>query len=146
MSEWPDVEGAVRDWLRADPGVSAFVGSRVFFGVPRNARDPQSFPLVTVARVGGAADPNEAPVDLALLSIECWGSIDPSGNGDKAEATAVVNAVRSALEGINGRTALSGFVDAFGVAEAGVVFAPDPDNDRPRYVLTAEVTAMATNS
>jgi hypothetical protein len=143
MSEFPDVEGALRAYLRADAGVSALVGQRVFFDVPRSTRE-SSYPLITVARVGGGTDASDVPIDLALISIDVWGTLDASGNGDKAGATAVVNAVRSALEAMNGRTTLSAGVDAFGAQEAGVVWLPDPDNGRPHYTVTAEVTAIAS--
>ena len=46
----PDVEGAVRAWLRAHPRL-ALLGTRVFFGVPEGV----TFPFVTVARIGGGA-------------------------------------------------------------------------------------------
>jgi len=139
MSDWPDVEGALRAHLRADAGVAALVGARVFFAIPSDAR-AASYPLVTVSRIGGGQSPtSDAPLDLALVSIDVWGA-----ERDKAAATAVVNAVRSTLEEINGRTTLTADVDAFGVQVAGVVWAPDPDNGRPHYAITAEVTAISS--
>jgi hypothetical protein len=140
-NEFPDPEGTIRAYLRADPDVSAIVGNRVFFGVPRKANE-ETFPLVTVARIGGADDPSEVPVDLGLLDISCWGSIDASGNGLKAPATELANAVRSALHRIRERTSAGTGTDVFGVQIGGVVWAPDPDNDRPRYVITAEVASI----
>jgi len=140
-NESPDPEGAIRAYLRADSDVSAIVGNRVFFGVPRSAIEA-TFPLVTVARIGGVDDPSEAPVDLGLIDISCWGSIDASGNGLKASATALANAVRSALHRIRQRTSAGTATDVFGVQVAGVVWAPDPDTDRPRYVITAEVVSI----
>lgn len=140
----PDVEGGVRTFLRAQAGVTAIVGQRVFFGIPKNA-DENTFPLVVVSRVGGGDDPEgEAPVDNALMQIDCWGGIDTSGNGKKAQAVALVNAVRDALFAVRGRTALSSTVDAAGIVVQSVVWLPDPSNDRPRYSLTAEVTAIST--
>jgi hypothetical protein len=138
---FPDVEGGIRTYLRNDADVAAIVGSRVFFGIPKGATE-STFPLVTVARIGGGSDTSDAPVDLALVSVDCWGTIDDSGHGDKAGATALVNSVRSALERMNGPTQLSGSMYGFGVQEAGVVWSPDPDNDRPHYALTAEVSAI----
>lgn len=140
-NEWPDPEGAIRTYLRGDADVQAIAGMRVFFGVPRKA-DEDTFPLVTVQRIGGGQDPtSDAPLDLALLQIDCWGSIDDSGNGRKAEATGLVNAVRSALDRIRERTS-AGTTDIFGVQVAGVTWLPDPADDRPRYSVTAEVIAI----
>lgn len=140
--EWPDVEGALRTYLRANAGVqTALGGQRVFLAVP----DDPPWPLVTVTRVGGGESAtSDAPVDQALVSIECWGEIDANGRPKWLALMTVVNAVRSALDVIRGRTTLSSDVDGFGITVAGVVRAPDPDNGRPRYVVTAEVTAICS--
>jgi hypothetical protein len=139
----PDVEGGVRTFLRANAEVAAIVGQRVFFGVPKGATEA-TFPLVTVSRIGGGDDFSEVPIDIALLQIDCWGGIDDSGNGKKAEAVSLLNAVRNACLAIRGRTALNSSVDAAGIFVQSVVWLPDPANDRPRYSVTAEVTAIST--
>lgn len=139
----PDLEGGLRTWLRAQAALSAIVGQRVFFGIPKKATET-TFPLLVVSRVGGALDPSEAPVDRPLLQIDVWGSLDASGNGKKAETTALVNTLRSLLAAVRGRTALSADVDAFGFDEQSCVWLPDPDNDRPRYALTVEVTGISS--
>ena len=141
MSDWPDVEGGLRTWLRADAALVALVGNRVFFGVPRGAVDA-TFPLVTVQRIGGGQDPSEAPVDLALMQFECWGTA--ADKGGKAVAWAVVNALRSRLETMRDRTTLATGIDAFGAEVVSVVWAPDPADDRPRYTLTVEVTGISS--
>jgi len=38
---------------------------------------------------------------------------------------------------------LNADVDAFGAAVAGVAYSPDPATDQPRYIVTAQVTAMS---
>lgn len=142
MSTWPDVEGGLRSHLRSVTALTtALGGQRIFWEVP----DAPPYPCITIARVGGGDTPgSDAPVDNALISFECWGEIDAQGRGKWRELTAVVNALRSALEDIRGRTTLASGVDAFGVQVAGVVRAPDPDNGRPRYVVTAEVTSISS--
>lgn len=147
MSNWPDVEGGMRAYLRANTGVQAALGAsqRVFLEVPHGATDA-TFPLVTVARVGGGESvTSDAPVDAGTLSISCWGQIDANGRPMWLSLMGVVNAVRSALETIRGRTTLTTGVVAFGAQVAGVVRAPDPSNGRPRYVITTEVTAMSSS-
>lgn len=136
MSTWPDVEGLVRDGLRADAGVTAIVGQRVFFGIPKEAKD-STFPLVVVRRVGGGQADGEAPLDVAGIQIDCWGSI-VRGNGVKSTATALVNAVRSWCESV-GTDSTSTLA---GANVESVLWLPDPDDDRPRYALTAEVSAI----
>lgn len=137
MSTWPDVEGLLRTHLRADTGVAAIVGARVFFGVPKGATEA-TFPLVVVQRVGGGADHSEAPLDVALMQVDCWGSI-ANGNGLKAPCTALVNSVRAALEavGTDSTAALKG------ANVESVLWLPQVDNDRPRYAVTAVVSAIS---
>lgn len=141
--ELPDIEGGVRTWLREQAPVTALVGQRIFFGVPKKATEG-SFPMLVVARVGGALDESEAPVDRPLVQIDAWGSLDASGNGMKAQTTTLVNTVRSLLAAVRGRTALSADVDAFGFDEQSCVWLPDPDNDRPRYSITTEVIGISS--
>lgn len=138
--EWPDVEGGIRDYLRGHTDVAAAVGARVFFGVP----DEPTFPLVAVRRVGGGDDTSEAPIDQALIQLDCWGGVDAAGHGKKAEADTVRRAVRQALYEIRGATALNASTVAYGAAVTSDVFLPDPNNDRPRYAVTALVTARKT--
>lgn len=143
MSSWPDVEGGLRTYLRADSALTtALGGQRVFWDTP----DDPPYPHIALRRVGGgdSAPTSDAPVDAALMSFECWGELDAKGRPKWRELMTVVNALRSALEAIRGRTTLASGVDAFGVQVAGVVRAPDPDNGRPRYSVTAEVTAISS--
>jgi hypothetical protein len=128
-----DIEGAVRDALRANAGVSALVGQRVHFGVPTNA----TWPLITVQRVGGGDDPGEAPLDLPLVQIDCWGA-----ERNKSQARAVADAVRAWARTVRRATALNTEVKAYGVAVESDLWAPDP-TDRPRYAITASVTARS---
>lgn len=138
----PDVEGALRTWLRTQTTVTALVGQRIFFGVPKGATEA-TFPMIAISRIGGGDAPGDAPVDIALVQFDVWGSIDDSGNGRKAEATAVVNALRSTVRSV-ADTPLTADVDAFGIDVQSVIWLPDPANDRPRYTVTAEVTAISS--
>lgn len=138
---YPDIEGALRTWLRGRAAITALVGQRVFFGVPDKA---ETWPLITIRRVGGGDDPGIAPVDRALVQLDVWGDIDASGHGKKADATTLVNTLRAELSAVDRRTALTASVHALGISVESVVWLPDPDNDRPRYVVTAEVTALSS--
>lgn len=128
-----DIEGAVRDHLRADTGVSALVAQRVYFGVPSSP----TWPLITVQRIGGGDDPGEAPIDLPLVQIDCWGA-----ERNLTQARAVADAVRAWASAIRRATALNTEVVAYGVEVVGDVRSPDA-TDRPRYVLTTSVMARA---
>jgi hypothetical protein len=142
--DFPDVEGGVRDYLRAHASVSALVGTRVFFGIPA----APTFPLITVTRVGGTDDTSEATIDQALVQIDCWGRLyadtDPTHKGgDKAQCDAVRRAVRRAFRDIRTATALNASTVAYGARVESDPFRPDPDSDRPRYAVTASITARA---
>lgn len=132
MSDWPDPEGAVRAWLRADAPLDAIVADRIWFGVPKV--DPV-WPLVTVQRVGGGNAEGDAPIDEAQLQIDCWGELYANGNANKAQAWQVAVAVRRALEVVNDTLIATGCRAAINVES--IQWAPDPDDDRPRYIVQA---------
>jgi len=139
----PDVEGGIRAWLRADTAVATLIGNRVFFDVPRVG---PTFPLVTIARVGGSDDTSDAPIDRCALRITVWGALTTDGKPNKAGCFAVKNAVRAALLSIRSRTTVTAGVDVFGAQVSGDLYAPDAtDNDRPRYTLTVFVTAVVAS-
>jgi hypothetical protein len=128
-----DIEGAVRDALRADAAVSALVGQRVHFGVPSSPE----WPLITVQRVGGGDDPGDAPIDRPLVQIDCYGA-----ERNKTQARAIADAVRDWARSIRRATDLNAEVAAYGIDVESDLWAPDAA-DRPRYVITASVMSRA---
>lgn len=138
---WPDVEAGVRAFLRADTGVQALAAQRGYFGIPRQT---PTFPLWTVQRVGGGPLPGEeAPVDVALVQVDCWGRLGEDG-GSKAEAWALATAVASAFSSIRSRTVLITGTSALDATVQALLWAPDPDTDQPRYTMTVEIVALAS--
>lgn len=129
-----DIEGAIRTALRADSGVSAIVAQRVHFGVPTNP----TWPLVTVQRVGGGDDPSEAPIDLPLVQIDCWGA-----ERNKAQARALADAVRAWCRTIRTATDLDTITTVYGVNVDSDIWTPDA-TDRPRYSITCSVMCRTT--
>lgn len=129
---WPDVEGAMRDYLRADAGVSALVSTRVFFGIPRNGA---RFPLAVVRKVAGRQDGSEAPLDVATIQVDAWGTT-------KANAATLRSAVRDACDALREPTT-QGTVVLYGANCVGDTWVPDPESDQPRYAMTFEVVARA---
>lgn len=132
-TQWPDVEGALVDYLKTH------VTSNAFLGIPNGVwKAPDKFPLITVQRVGGGQDPSEVPLDLALMQIDVWGR-----GRDKAGCWNVVATVRDVLATIRGHTLLRSDVVAYGAEVNNVVYAPDAADGRPRYVITTQVVARA---
>lgn len=140
--QFPDVEGALRTYLRSHPDVQAQVAQRVWFGIPLTP----TYPLVAVARVGGFDDPSDAPIDQALVQIDCWGSLhdDTRNSPNKAEAHAVRLACRQALHDLNARTVV-GLTRLGGAVIQSDLYLEDPADRRPRYVITAQITAHTLN-
>lgn len=128
-----DAEGAVRTWARANADISALVDARVFFGVPEGVSPGDAnWPMLVVRRVGGAPQPDIAPVDRALIQFDCWGATRRSKAQAAALATAVVTAAR---ELTNGTEMGSGVVGQGADVELGPVWSPDPETDQARYVV-----------
>jgi len=127
----PDVEAGLVSFLLAQASITTLVSTRVFFGVPRNS---PTLPLIVVQRVGGGDDVSEAAIDNAVVTLHCWGR-------SKLEALTVTNTVRTSLRSIRRVTVHNG-VALYGIPIIdSVVWSPDPQDDTPRYILTARVTA-----
>jgi len=130
--DFPDTEAGIVALLKNYSQVTNIVGTSVLFGVPRN--NP-SFPLIVVRRLTGGEDTSDAPLDQAVLNIDCWGR-------SKLEASNLVNAVRSVFFGVRSPVEIAG-VRIYVATVDSVVWQPDPEDDRPRYVLTTRVTSAA---
>lgn len=128
---FPDCEKLVKDLLEADSGVTALVSSRVFMGIPSSP----TWPLITIKQIGGTNDGSQAEIARDTIDIQCWGS-----DRNKAQAAAVKDAVRTCLAAIIRRTTVGGQV-CHGANIDSIVYVPDQDSGRPRYIVTTTVTA-----
>lgn len=138
--DWPDVEGAIRTFLRNDPGVAALVGKRVFFSVPKKAE----FPMILVTRIGGGESAGEAPLDLALIQFDIYGKKADEAGGGRAPVAAISSSVKKAISKIRGRVELVPGVTAFNARIASTFYSALPGDDRPRIIITAVIPAMVT--
>jgi hypothetical protein len=131
----PDVEGAVRTWLRSLPAVTALVGDRVKF-----ALDPRSeLPAVIVRLVGVVPDTSEAPLFQRILQVDVFDAAR-----QKTRCFAVAAAVEAAFGSIRQATAMGSDVVAWGAEVQSVIYLPDPGNAAPRYSITVIITARST--
>jgi hypothetical protein len=140
--DFPDTEGAVRNYLKAHPSVSA-ITTRGFFAVPT----APTYPLFTVVQVGGIEDDTEAPVDVCLLQVDEWGEVDAKGFARKADCAALRRAIRRAFFDLRVSTAVTVGTDVVTLDGARIVsdsYLPDLTNRRPRYSQTVEVVARLT--
>ena len=141
---WPDVEGAVKAFLQADPDVAGSAAAgRVYFAVP----ETPTFPLITVVRIsGGEIRASEVPLDVALVQIDVRGQVKRLGECDD-----VRRAVRKALSKIRQATPVAGKGVLYGANVLDDRRQPEPAaqdtsgaiGERPRYALTVQVSATA---
>jgi hypothetical protein len=113
-----DVDLAVRAWLRDVLNVP------VFFGVNNDG----TFPQIVVMRIAG-------PDDAVRYQFDVWG-------GTKDQAAAAAADLASELSRCRHDTA---DVRLHGASWATTRWFPDPDTDRPRYVVEAVIAATATS-
>ena len=140
--DWPDIEGAMRTYLRNDAGVAAIFNGRVFFSVPKKAGT--LFPMVLVTRIGGGESAGEAPLDLALLQFDVIGKKPDEVGGGKGPVTLGSLAVKKAISKIRGRLELVPGVTAFNSRIASTFYSPLPGDDRPRIIITAVIPSIVT--
>ena len=123
---FPDTEAMCARAMR-DAGIC---GGRVYSSVPRNP----TYPLATVKRLGGIPAVERA-LDSARIQVDIWGN-------NKSEARLACDASRVALHNMEGTIFLNerGFVS--GVEdELGMIFVPDPETARDRYIIGVRVYA-----
>ena len=113
-----DVERAVRAWARQVLSVP------VFFGV--NQSSP--FPQVVLFRFGGTDE-------SALFQFDVWG-------GTKQQAADIAADFATALVGLN-RFVHDGVL-LHGASWTSTRWMPDQEDDTPRYVVEASITATAS--
>lgn len=118
------VAAAFRDWLRAQGYAASAGGPAQQDGLEIVAHD-----------ITSTGDTSDAVVlHRAQVQFDVWGG----GYGD---AAVLAEWLRRRLAGLRGDTPLTSSVTVLGdAAVTGPGFLPDPEADRPRFVLTAAVT------
>lgn len=123
-----DVEEAMRRWLRTHALLTTALSGRVYFGTPEG--NPTT-PFVTLARIGGAPQLGEAPVEDVRVSFTVW-------SGNKKTSSDVARALVQALHQMNNET-LSDEVHGYGATVDSVLFLAT-DVKYPRYVVDSTIT------
>jgi hypothetical protein len=122
----PDVEWALREWLRAElPAI------KVWLDVPKGT---PTFPLIVIGgRIGGAPD-RYVPIDQPRVSFSVWGG--PGGNGRKLARDVMSLLVDTIVTAESVLLDLNTF--SYGAAVESIMWLPDdsdPDNVLARYVV-----------
>lgn len=131
----PDVEGALRDYLRADILCQTVFNGRVFFGFNDSA-----YPAATLMRIGGGMDASEANVDHALIQIDVWGEVR-----SKANCWAATSAVLAALRNLREGYDVAGKAKIYSTGAKSWAWLPDPASERSRYSVTVTVTGLPSD-
>jgi hypothetical protein len=125
-----DIESALVAWLPTDPAASALADDRIYTAIPRQP----VWPLVRLTRIGGAVDSQHAWIDRPNVQIEAWADTR-AGAFDLCQA--LVDALIVRLPG----TRIADLTTVTHTRMAGgVVWSPDPADDRPRYLFDVEAT------
>lgn len=125
----PDAEALFAAFLRGAALVTALVGTRSTTAIPENP----TWPLTTTTRVGGVQ--TQSWEDRPRLSVSCWG-------GTKEQAADLAAAVVAVLPDVIGQHATYGGWVRGAVPVAGPLWAPDDDDNRPRYVVDVVLVTM----
>lgn len=102
--EVPEAEGAIRDWLRAQPSLASLVGERVVFKPPESERP--TLPLVAQRCQSNVVD--DVGFVHMWLTFDCWGSNKHAASQVATILTAVlVNYQYKPLVEVNGQKLLA---------------------------------------
>jgi hypothetical protein len=111
-----DVGAAIRDWLRGELTVP------VFFGVNNDA----PFPQVVLMRMGG-------PDEACRFQFDVWGGTRQQAAETAAELASALSDCRHDFDNVRLHGANWELTRWF----------PDPESDRPRFIVDATFTAYA---
>ena len=134
-----DIELAVWKWAKADSSVSASVNGQIHFEVP--GKTPP-LPLITLYRIGGAAQYGEALIDDAGISFSCWGKPNDKASTARVAAvlrTAAFNLYRAPAQILLGST----LVTLHGAQVGGALWIPDPETGGARHVVDVVFTTTS---
>lgn len=142
------VSAPLRDWLREQAGITALVGTdgrgkaMVYAdGLPTEV--DLSEDTAVVLYTAGGLDGGTA-MDRPFVRFNCWAPTAPA-------AEALAYALRAVLERALPQTRLGlaaspSNVRLMGATATAPIWMPDPDGDRPRYVVTATLTVRAVST
>lgn len=149
VAEFAPVQAPLRDWLREQTALTALVGTdtngtaQVYAGGLPDAADLTNGPAVVLYTAGGL-DGGTA-LDRPFCRFNVW-----ADNGGALEAEAVAYKLRHVLQQARG-AALGPAADPsevrlVGADTAAPLWAPDPDTNRPRFVVTTTLTVQAAGA
>lgn len=127
---YPDVAGDFRSWLRTHPYLTDLQAARVFFRIP----GVPNFPLTQMSLLDDTNQDGQAPIVNAMIGLTVWG-------GSYADVTNIANGIKAACHEMNPGTAIGTSTIGLNAELIGSVDSPDPDDGRPRKVLTVSLTA-----
>jgi len=132
----PDAERMISSGLRLSADLTALVGDNIYTALPKQA-SARVFPLVRLARIGGAPAGTPLYLDTAFIQFDVWG-------GSKHEARTIAATVIAALVELVGYNEHGGYIT--GVDPGATRYALDDTftPSRPRYIVDVAVHTRPT--
>lgn len=84
-------------WLKADPDISALIGTNASSTLPVED-DDITYPWVTVKRIIGLPLLPEAGLDRARIQFTAWGGVTTSGAPDWVDADEVIRTINQEIK------------------------------------------------
>lgn len=134
-----DVEGPLRDWLKAHPDLADLSGQHVYLGAAQRSSTPIPCWL-EFSRMGGGPDLTASPLDLPLMTFHCYGRT-------RLQASQLAHALANILNigTTNAPTALTGLTILYSRVTL-LVWQPDAIGaaDLPRYIVDTTMCVKPT--
>lgn len=132
----PDVEGAVKAWLKGVSYVNTYFGGRIGLRFGSDVENPH----LSLQEIDFGEDASTAPLYSSLIQLDVWGNVR-----DRASATIGRNHVARAVRNLTHRTQVAGTdVALHGATLVGSRYLPDPSDEQPRYAMTVRFVASST--
>lgn len=140
------VQAPLRDWLREQTALTAVLGTdtngtaQVYAGGLPDAVDLTSGPAVVLYAAGGLD--GGTGLDRPFCRFNVWAAEAPDAEAAAYKLRSVLDHARGAALG---PAADPSAVRLVGADTAPPIWAPDPDTNRPRFVVTSTLTVQAVS-
>lgn len=135
-----DLDGLVRAYLRSIPADGA---TRTFFAIDRDGRFPQ---CILTPVLGSVDQATEMATTLAQIDVWGYSRQDRKPGGDRAATARLATALVAHLRAYDTDPSVPQFSSHGGrlvgiTVASGPTFRPDPEAERPRYLIEASFHA-----
>lgn len=147
VTEFAPIQAPLRDWLRERTALTALLGTdtngteQVYAGGLPDAANLTSGPAVVLYTAGGLD--GGTGLDRPFARFNIWAEEAPDA---EAVAYKLRHVLSQAAGAALGPAASPSSVRLVGADTAAPLWAPDPDTNRPRFVVTSTLTVQAVGA